>query len=132
MLSKQNSKAWFTHQRIENGLFEVVAVPDTSLASRLKRNPQLTDADIAVLAYAAVSEGTAVMDEKYGRDVAATEDITIRGTAYIVLLIARRNAISVDEARTTIDAVVDEGWYCTPDLYAKIVRTLDSLRYSCT
>jgi hypothetical protein len=26
-----------------------------------------------------------------------------------------------------IDAMVDEGWYCAPDVYAKIVQKLDSL-----
>jgi hypothetical protein len=26
-----------------------------------------------------------------------------------------------------IDAMIDEGWYCAPDVYAKIVQKLDSL-----
>jgi predicted nucleic acid-binding protein len=67
------------------------------------------------------------MDEAYGRDVAATEGITTRGTAYLVLVPASNGTISVDEARTVIDAMIEEGWYCAPNLYAKIVQKLESL-----
>ncbi|WP_129113457.1 DUF3368 domain-containing protein [Halegenticoccus tardaugens] len=112
---------------VEDGLFEVVAVEETALLSRLRRNPNLSEADRAVLACAAANDGVAVMDETYGRDVAATEGITTRGTAYLVLLLVTREAMGVDEARAAIDAMIDEGWYCAPDVYAKIVRKLDSL-----
>jgi len=67
------------------------------------------------------------MDETYGRDVAAAEGLTTRGTAYLVLTLASQGALSVDDARTVIDAMIDEGWYCAPDVYARIVQKLDSL-----
>jgi predicted nucleic acid-binding protein len=112
---------------VEDGLFDVVSVESTALVSRLQRNDNLSDADVAVLACAAAHDGVAVMDEAYGRDVAATEGITTRGTAYLVLVLASDGTISVDEARTTIDVMIEEGWYCAPDTYAKIVRKLESL-----
>ncbi|WP_340097952.1 DUF3368 domain-containing protein [Salinibaculum salinum] len=67
------------------------------------------------------------MDETYGRDVAATEGITTQGTTYLVLRLAKDGPISVEEARTAIDAMIDEGWYCAPDVYAKIVQKIESL-----
>lgn len=67
------------------------------------------------------------MDETYGRDVAATGDITTRGTADLVLERATGGAISVDDARTVIDGMIDEGWYCAPDVSTKIVQNLESL-----
>jgi predicted nucleic acid-binding protein len=67
------------------------------------------------------------MDEAYGRDVAATEGITTRGTAYLILLLTTRGELSVDDARTVLDAMIDEGWYCAPAVYTKLVRKLDSL-----
>jgi predicted nucleic acid-binding protein len=67
------------------------------------------------------------MDETYGWDVAATEGITTRGTAYIVVLLATEGAIDVADARTIIDGMIDGGWYCVPDVYAKVVRKLDSI-----
>ncbi|WP_227015630.1 DUF3368 domain-containing protein [Haloarcula sp. JP-L23] len=118
-------------RRIERSVdadgFDVVAVETTPLLSRLQQNTNLSDADVAVLACADAHDGVAVMDETYERDVAATEDITTRGTAYLVLKLAKQEAISMDDARTVIDVMIDEGWYCAPDVYTKIVQTLDSL-----
>ncbi|CAJ53666.1 DUF3368 domain-containing protein [Haloquadratum walsbyi] len=118
-------------RRIERSVdadrFDIVSVETTPLLSRLLDNSNLSDADVAVLACADAHDGVAVMDETYGRDVAAAEGITTRGTAYLVLKLASEGTISVDDARTVIDAMIDEGWYCAPDVYAKIVQKLDSL-----
>lgn len=111
---------------VDTGQFEVLPVESTPLQSRLQQNPSLSDADVAVLACADAHDGSAVMDEQYGRDVAAAEGITTRGTAYIVLKLTKQEAISVDDARGAIDSIIDEGWYCAPDVYTKIVRKLDS------
>ncbi|WP_255171216.1 DUF3368 domain-containing protein [Natrononativus amylolyticus] len=114
-------------RRVDEGAFEVVTVDDTPLGGRLARNPTLSEADVAVLACAASRDGIAVMDEVAGRTVAEVEDIETKGTAYIVLLGAKRGVISVTEARETIDAMLEAGWYCAPDLYTKLVQTLESL-----
>jgi predicted nucleic acid-binding protein len=66
------------------------------------------------------------MDETYGRDVAATEGIETRGTAYLVLLLRKEGVIGLETARETIDAILEAGWYCAPDTYAKVLRKLDS------
>ena len=118
-------------RRIERSVdadrFDIVSVETTSLLSRLQDNSNLSDADGAVLACADAHDGVAVMDETYSRDVAAAEGITTRGTAYLVLKLASEGALSVDDARTVIDAMIDEGWYCAPDVYAKIIQKLESL-----
>jgi predicted nucleic acid-binding protein len=118
-------------RRIERSIdadrFDIVSVESTALLSRLQDNSNLSDADIAVLACADAHDGVAVMDETYGRDVAAAEGITTRGTAYLVLKLASEGTLSVDEARSVIDAIIDEGWYCAPDVYTKIVQKLESL-----
>ena len=61
------------------------------------------------------------MDETYGRDVASTEGIETRGMAYLVLSLAKRGVVDSQRAREDIDAMVNAGWYCAPDTYAKIV-----------
>ena len=118
-------------RRIERSVdadrFDIVSVETTPLLSRLQDNSNLSDADVAVLACADAHDGVAVLDETYGRDVAAAEGITTRETAYLVLKLASEGALSVDDARTVIDAMIDEGWYCAPDVYAKIIQQLESL-----
>ena len=111
---------------VEDDMLTVISVDDDEFVSRIQRNPKLSDADVAVLACADTHDGVAVMDETYGRDVASTEGITTRGTAYLVLSLASQNAISVEKARTVIDEMVEKGWYCSPSMYAKIVQKLES------
>ncbi|RQG99235.1 DUF3368 domain-containing protein [Natrarchaeobius oligotrophus] len=114
-------------RRIDEGVLEVASVEETDVSERLDRNPDLSDADVSVLAHAAAVDGIAVMDDAYGRNAADVEGIETRGTAYVVLLAAKKGEIDADEARETIDAMVDRGWYCAPDVYARIVRTIESL-----
>jgi hypothetical protein len=59
--------------------------------------------------------------------VASTEGIDTRGTAYLVLLLVKRGALDPEAAREAIDAMLGAGWYCAPDVYAGVLRKLDSL-----
>ena len=65
------------------------------------------------------------MDESYGRDVAASEGVPTRGTAYLVLKLAKQGEIDAGEGRSTIDAMIEAGWYCSPGVYTKIARKLE-------
>lgn len=114
-------------RRVDDGTFDVRSADDCNAYERLAGNPNLSAADAAVLALADEHDGTAVVDEQHGRDVAAVEDIETRGTAYLVLSIAQPGAITTEEARAAIDGMIDAGWYCAPDLYTRIVRRLESL-----
>jgi predicted nucleic acid-binding protein len=114
-------------RQVDADCFEVVAAETTPLYSRLQGNTNLSDADVAVLACADAHDGIAVMDETYGRDVAAAEGLTTRGTAFLVLKWTKQGAIGGDDARTIIDAMIDEGWYCAPDVYTKIVQKLEAI-----
>lgn len=112
---------------VEAGRFEVVSTEATSLFVRLQENHSLSGADIAVLACADANDGVAVIDETYGRDVAAAEGIPTRGTAFLVLRCAKQGSISGGDARTIIDAMIDNGWYCAPNVYTKIVQTIEDI-----
>lgn len=114
-------------QRVEAGAFDVTSAPEDALFDRLWENPNLSSADAAVLALAADQDATAVMDEAYGRTVAEVEGIQTRGTAYLVLSLVRDGELSTGDAKETLDAMLDAGWYCQPDLYAKLLAKLDEL-----
>ena len=112
-------------RHIDAGHLNLISVDPTPLSSRLQDHRNLSDADAVVLAHADAHEGIAVMDDTYGRDVAASEDLTTRGTAYIVLRLTAAGEIEPGEARDVIDAMLGAGWYCTPDVYATILGTID-------
>jgi len=113
---------------VEDGLINVVAVDadDSPVATRLRRHPGLSNADVAVLTCADARDGVAVMDESAGRSAAEVEDIETRGTAYLVLSAVKRGAMAPEQGRETIDAMVDAGWYVAPDLYTKLVKKLET------
>lgn len=112
---------------VNRDLFDVVSAETTPLLTRLCANENLSNADAAVLACANAHNGIAVMDETYGRNVAAAEGITTRGTAYLMLKSTSEGTLSREDARDVIDSMIDEGWYCAPDTYARIVQKLESL-----
>ena len=113
---------------VEDGRFDVVEVDrdDSATATRLDRHAGLSDADLAVPACAPARDGVAVMDESAERSAAAVEGVETRGTAYVVLSAVKRGELSAEAGREAIDAMIDRGWYVAPDLYAKIVRKLES------
>lgn len=116
-------------RQVDAGTFAVasVASDDGQLPGRLEENESVSDADVAVLALAAERDGVAVMDDRYGRDVAETEGIRTRGTASLVLSLASDGVPSRTDAMETIDAMIAAGWYCSLDLYAKIRGRLESI-----
>jgi predicted nucleic acid-binding protein len=112
---------------VNGGVLPVDTVRQDETFDRLRRNDRLSEADCAVLALADKRGATAVMDERYGRDVAETEGIETRGTAYLVLRLLQEGVVDATVARETVDAMMDAGWYCAPDLYAKVTRKIDDL-----
>ncbi|WP_379780919.1 DUF3368 domain-containing protein [Halorubrum tibetense] len=103
-----------------------VDTDDSSAATRFRRHPGLSDADVAVLACADARDGVAVMDESAGRSAAEVEDIETRGSAYVVLSAVQRGMLTPERGRETVDAMIDAGWYVAPDLYTTLVRKLES------
>jgi len=113
--------------RVEDGAFDVVSVPENVVFERFRENPNVSDADVSVLVLAGERGATAVMDDAYGRDIADVEGIETRGTAHLVLALVRDDELPGEEARETLEAMLDAGWHCSPALYAKLLSKLEEL-----
>ncbi|MFC4450977.1 DUF3368 domain-containing protein [Halorussus aquaticus] len=116
------------NERYRDSLFEQRTFERDERFDRLLRETNLTPADTAVMLLAEEVDGTAVMDEKHGRDIAEIENIETRGTAYLLLSLVKGGDLPADEARETIDTMVTAGWHCSTNLYSSIVRKLDELQ----
>ena len=112
-------------QAVAEDVFDVVSAPANALFERLRKNPNVSDADVAVLSLTADHGATAVMDDAYGRDIADVEDTETRGTAYLVLSLVRDGELEADDARETLEAMLDAGWHCSPRLYSKVLSKLE-------
>lgn len=114
-------------RRVERYGIEVKEAPDNETYRRLSETDRLSDADSEVLALSEAENATAVMDEKIGRKVARVEGIDVRGTALLLLRSVKNGEKTSDEARETLDGMVDAGWYCPTSFYAKILDRLDDI-----
>ena len=71
------------NKHLREGLFEQRTFEKNERFERLVQNTTLSPADVAVLLLADEADGTAVMDERHGRNIADVEGIETRGTAYL-------------------------------------------------
>ncbi len=92
--------------------------------NKLKGNENLSQADIEVLVLTRERNGTVIMDEDYARRIAEAEGIPCRGTIYLIFSLLKRGVISKDDTRETVDKMIESGWYCSTDLYAKILKKI--------
>lgn len=112
---------------VDDGLLAVRTVNESDLFGTLGGVEGLSTADAAALALAAQVDGTVVVDEAIGREVAAAEGIHARGTAWLVLCLVRDGTLSAEEGRAVVDELVAAGWYCSTDLYRQIVAKIAGL-----
>jgi len=113
-------------ERIEKAVQEDIFSVE-NCKSEVLENERFSEADIQVLTLAEKKDATAVMDEEYSRNIAEVKGIETRGTAYIILKLLKENEISEDRARETVDKMIDEGWYCSTDLYKEIIKKIDEI-----
>lgn len=109
---------------VEEDVFVVQEVEADELCRKLKKS-RLSQADRKVLALARQENGIAIVDEEYARTIADVENISNRGTIYLLFRLLQEGIIRKEEAKETLDAIIEAGWYCSTDLYSQIVTELD-------
>ncbi|MFO7966494.1 MAG: DUF3368 domain-containing protein [Archaeoglobaceae archaeon] len=97
---------------------------ESEFYNKLRENENLSQADVEALFLARKRNCTAIMDEDYARRIAEAEGIHCRGTIYLIFSLLKRDVIGKEEARETVDKMIESGWYCSTDLYAKILRRI--------
>ncbi|PSQ32067.1 DUF3368 domain-containing protein [Halobacteriales archaeon SW_6_65_46] len=114
-------------ERFANEHLRVTAAAEGPLLERLEAISALSETDVSVLVRAAETDGVAVMDESAGRSVADVEGIEVHGTAYLLLSCVEDDTLTAAAATELLDDLLDVGWYCAPDLYAKLTTAFERL-----
>ncbi|MGM0510099.1 MAG: DUF3368 domain-containing protein [Thermoplasmatota archaeon] len=109
---------------IEDEAFEVLTWGSGELYYQLVDNSFISKADIDVLEIADEDDGVALMDEDYSRSIAEVEGIECRGSVYLVFRLLKEGVIDDQKAMEMIDKMIEEGWYCSTELYSQIVGRL--------
>lgn len=106
---------------VRDGVFEV----GESGKNNTEDAKFLSEADLSVLELAKQKNATAVMDEEYGRNIAEVEGIQTRGTEFIILKLLKKDILTGEEAKETVDRIIEEGWYCSTSLYKEIIDKIE-------
>ncbi len=118
-----DADAFYVEELVRCGLLEVQEVPEQRQV--LKENQNLSPADIDVLSLAHQLRGRAITDDQAVRLAAAIENIPVGGTLSIVLGLVKRGEITRQECRQLIETMIEQGWYCSVSMYARILQKLD-------
>ena len=110
---------------VEEDVFRIIDVEKGKMHEILDNDILLSDADKDVLQSASDKGAIALMDESYGRDIADIEDIKNRGSIYLIFRFLKKDLISEEKAKDIVDSMIDEGWYCSTDLYKHIYRKIE-------
>ncbi len=121
---KEIADAFMVEKCVNAGMFSVAAAARDDLFTALVQNQHLSEADAAVLSMAKKRRGTAILDEEYARTIAGIEDIDNRGTIFLIVRLLRQKEMDPDDAKRTVDTMIDCGWYCSLDLYKEIMNTI--------
>lgn len=112
---------------VEKGAVRRPEPPDRSSSMSIGQTENLHATERDVLLSALEHDGTAILDEKYGRRIAEAEGIDHGGTLYLLLRLVKLDVLAAPEMREMVDDMIEEGWYCSTKLYAEILRTLEDL-----
>ncbi len=114
--------AFYVEKLIGEGLFEVVEVK-----AALKLPSVLSSADQEVLSLAREKKGMAVIDEDAGRKVAEILGIKTMGSAGLIFVLLNHKLITKENTKMIINALIENGWYCSPPLYSLIMEKLEKI-----
>ena len=109
------------------GVMDVVRVGDSELLHRLENSPGLSRADAEVTVLARGSSATAIIDDEFARRVASSLNVRVHGTIYPVLRLLKEGKISGEEAESTIEGMIKQGFRCSAELYGEIMRKIRDL-----
>ena len=80
-----------------------------------------------VLALAQELNGTAIIDEHVGRNLARLRGIEVHGTVYLLMLAHNNGALTKSEILTMFKRIVAEGWRISVEDYTAIMEELEQI-----
>ncbi len=109
---------------MEAGTLRVAGDADARVVRRLRRDARLRETDAAVVATALKEHAYVGSDDTKVRRVAELEGVTCGGTGYLPARLIAERVLTREQARSHLDALIAEGWYCDVNTYAGILRQL--------
>jgi|SRR3989338_1156302 len=111
---------------IESLIPKVLVVMEArSKIKSLENNPNLEKGEIDVLSIAKDLPGIAILDDLAARSAADVEGIEKGGSIYLLFSLLRKKVIRKEQCRKIIEEMLFNGWRCSTEMYALILRELE-------
>lgn len=75
-------------------------------------------------------ERQVLMDQTNARETARNLGLTPKGTIYIVIVATRRQLLTKEEAKQTLDNLIDANFYISVEIYRDALKTIEKLKIS--
>jgi predicted nucleic acid-binding protein len=118
---KEKSDALYV-ERIVTSFF---TVRKNKLILSLRENTLLSPSDKAVIACAKECNGIVIADDEQVRKISSAQDIEHHGTIYVLFRLLRKKVVKRKEVKNILDIMINNGWYCSIDLYNYVMRELE-------
>jgi len=114
-------------QYVKNEVFSL-KVPDIEQILKydgLKRD--LHKGEIEVLALADQLHGTAIIDDRIGREIGEMFLVETRGSFFILFYLTAKKEISKDEAMQIVNTMISEGFRIGVEQYKEIIKLISQI-----
>ncbi|ODS35098.1 MAG: hypothetical protein A7316_04400 [Candidatus Altiarchaeales archaeon WOR_SM1_86-2] len=119
------SDAFIVEDLIKRSVLKVKCPSDNEFISKLSAISELHTADVKTLALAREIKGIAIIDEEIGRNIGKMLGIEVMGSAYMLFRMMMKGRLDKVQTRGIIDGMISEGWWCSAECYAKILKLID-------
>ncbi len=100
-------------------------IPKVFVIMGVQNNPNLEKGEIDVLSIAKELPGIAILDDLAARSAADVEGIEKGGSIYLLFSLLRKKVINKERCRKIIEEMLFNGWRCSTEMYALILRELE-------
>ncbi len=126
-IEKQVTEVGVVKDLFDDGVIEIMA-PKADIKEKVNEQAHSSGihlGETSVISLALELHATAIIDDKRARQVSRILNVKVSGTPAIVLEFVRFQVISKDEARRSIEKMVESGWYCSARAFSQIIRTIE-------
>lgn len=118
------AEAFLLRKALGTGGFQVATAAGRRLVGRLMQEGRLRRTDASVIATAIEQRALVASDDAKVRRAAEREGLSLGGTGYVLARLVKTGKLARRDAKRSLDAMVESGWYCDVETYSKILRQL--------
>ena len=121
-VQRGHSDAFYVEKLIQEKVFAIEENERQSATFLSHKNVSVADRD--VLSFAQNRKAIIIADDEEIRRIAEIENMEHHGSVYVLFTLLHRKVLKREELKKAINIMINEGWYCSVDVYNLIMEKL--------